>query len=100
MTFGLWLRDQRQARNMDQKAAALSLGFSRRHYKDVERGKRNPSLKFVYAVYRGWYGNEVPFLRAGYAPNAWAISSASDETLASAWRAFRYVLDWSLEEGE
>lgn len=50
------LKKFRKGRELNQAAMAEKLGISLSHYKGIERGAQNPSLKTVYRFYEAFNG--------------------------------------------
>ena len=92
MTFGPWLRGQRQQRGMTLETAAMVLEFSPSYLSDVERGRRKPSIELQVNLELRW---QIPFdlirLRAGFVPYYPAMLAADDATLLRAWAAAKAI---------
>lgn len=93
MTFGSWLRGQRQQRGMTLETAAMVLEFSTSYLSDVERGRRKPSIELQVNLELRW---QIPFdlvrLRAGFVPYNGAMNTVDDATLLRAWEAAKAIV--------
>jgi len=85
-TFGAWLKAQRSARSLSQKALAEALELSASHLSRIESGDKVPSLDMVDRLAAAWGLDATTLaLRAGHVPDALLAAIMRDPESFRAW---------------